>query len=453
MRVEASSPVQNANDPAPSDHDVVVVGAGLAGLTAGLVVARAGLDVAILDSRRPGGRAAVTTVDPGVVFNGGPRALYRGGPAMRVLTSFGITPLGPVAPTAGSCRRDGAVFPLPDTPLGLLRSPMLSGRGKVRAGQLLASLQRIKAERYDHHTVAAWLEEARLPDDARDLVRSIVRLATYTNADDELAAGVAIRQVQQVLRHGVLYLDGGFQQLVDALSDAFVRAGGSLIADRAVRSIHPADSQRPAESRRWTVRTRSGDLSADAVVVAAGGPDAAESLLPVPLDRRGLGNPAEVACLELALRRPPERRLLLGLDEPYYLSTHTPPADLAPPGITVVHVARYGVRSSAEDRGGLWDHAEAAGIRDDDVVAQRFLHRMVVTGGIPTATGGGVAGRPSVTVAGAPGCFVAGDWVGDDGLLADASFASAERAATSAIAELVELPRPGRVAGSRPAHG
>jgi hypothetical protein len=58
------------------------------------------------------------------------------------------------------------------------------------------------------------------------------------------------------------------------------------------------------------------------------------------------------------------------------------------------------------------------------VVAQRFLHRMVVSGGVPSAAGGGVAGRPRVQVPGAQGLFLAGDWVGGEGLLADAAVSS-----------------------------
>jgi hypothetical protein len=51
-----------------------------------------------------------------------------------------------------------------------------------------------------------------------------------------------------------------------------------------------------------------------------------------------------------------------------------------------------------------------------------------------TASGGGLAGRPGPRVPDAPGVFVVGDWVGGDGMLLDASLASAEGAA----AELAE---------------
>ena len=50
-----------------------------------------------------------------------------------------------------------------------------------------------------------------------------------------------------------------------------------------------------------------------------------------------------------------------------------------------------------------------------------------------TAAAGGTAGRPGPAVPGVRGLFVAGDWVGAEGLLADASVASAARAADLAV--------------------
>jgi thioredoxin reductase len=58
---------------------------------------------------------------------------------------------------------------------------------------------------------------------------------------------------------------------------------------------------------------------------------------------------------------------------------------------------------------------------------------MVVAGSLPTATRGGLAGRPAVSDTGVPGVWMAGDWVGPVGHLLDASVASAEAAATAAV--------------------
>ena len=59
------------------------------------------------------------------------------------------------------------------------------------------------------------------------------------------------------------------------------------------------------------------------------------------------------------------------------------------------------------------------------VARASFLRRMTVTSVLPTAIRGGLAGRPGPVVAEHPGVFLAGDWVGPVGMLADASLASA----------------------------
>jgi len=168
------------------------------------------------------------------------------------------------------------------------------------------------------------------------------------------------------------------------------------------------------------------------VVLATGGPDAARALVPTDPGWR-LGPEATAACLDLGLRHVPPTPLLFALDEPLYLSTHAPSARLAPPGAALVHVLRYGARSSDEDRDRLWRFAAQAGIRSDDVVVERFLHRMTVSHGLPVP-GPGLAGRPSPAVAQMPGLFVAGDWVGPVGMLADAAVVSGRAAGEVAAA-------------------
>ena len=64
----------------------------------------------------------------------------------------------------------------------------------------------------------------------------------------------------------------------------------------------------------------------------------------------------------------------------------------------------------------------------DVIVERRFLPRMAVVSALATAVDGGLSGRPDVAVPETPGLFLAGDWVGPDGWLADSSLASGRRA-------------------------
>ena len=75
-------------------------------------------------------------------------------------------------------------------------------------------------------------------------------------------------------------------------------------------------------------------------------------------------------------------------------------------------------------------------------MTERFLHRMVVA----TLHRGRARVWPDDRRSrrGAPGVFVAGDWVGPIGMLSDASFASAEAAALAAVAHVTRARTPAR---------
>ena len=73
----------------------------------------------------------------------------------------------------------------------------------------------------------------------------------------------------------------------------------------------------------------------------------------------------------------------------------------------------------------------------ETVVYRRFLPDMVVMNAMPLARLDGTRERPSPEVADVRGLFVAGDWVGNEGLLVDASLASAKLAAEMIAAQPV----------------
>src|SRR5262249_18977053 len=141
----------------------------------------------------------------------------------------------------------------------------------------------------------------------------------------------------------------------------------------------------------------------------------------------------------------PAGRFALGIDAPLYLSVHSATARLAPEGAAVIHVAKYLGAAPASDAAAVERELEVAldlvqpGWKES-LVHHRFLRDQVVSHALPAAAAGGTHGRPAPRVPEVTGLFVAGDWVGAEGLLADASLASARAAATAAIAEVGREP-------------
>ncbi len=407
------------------DVEIVVVGAGLAGLTAATVAARRGSSVAVLDLRSVGGRARSDQRD-GFVLNQGPHALYRAGRGAEVLARLGVRYHGatPFPVAAGYRATTGDLGRLPTSASSLLRSPLVGLADKVRLGRLLAGLSKLDAAAVASVSAAEWIASLGLSADGVAVLSALARVATYAGDLELVSADAAVGQLRLAATGNVLYLDGGWQTLVDGLAAAASTAGVRLLEGERVLEV------RAGAPGRWEVTTATRKVRAASVVVAAGGPAAARALLPDAPDWE-LGPPATAACLDLGLRTPPPTKVAYGLDAPLYFSTHGPRANLAPNGGAVVHVMRYGARTSAEDRADLWTFARACGVREDQVVVRRFLHAMLVCPALP-GPGRGLAGRPGPTATGTPGLFLAGDWVGPEGLLADAALASGEVAGQAA---------------------
>ncbi len=412
-------------------HHVVVVGGGLAGLTAAANAARSGASVTVLEARsRPGGRARSEHRPGGGVFNEGPHALYAGLAGWQELAALGIEPRGQRPALHAWGRWQGRIDRLPGTTLDAVRTRLVGLRAKAELARLLANPRRALAGDLSG-SLADWIDRVAGDPGARALLVMIGRTSTYAADPTAIAASVAVPQIVGAIDDGVRYLDGGWQQLVDALRTVATNAGVVIDADAKAEAITHADG-------RWQVRTNGHDVAADAVIIAAGGPGHAARLLadhsPSLGEHAASVEPVLMASLDLHLARLPlgDRRACFALDAPLYFSAHTPAANLAPHG-EVVHVAWYGAaddttESTLEE---FCDEVQP-GWRDH-VVDRRFGRRLVVAHALPSAPDG-LAGRFGPRIDGCPGVFVAGDWVGSRGLLGDAAIASGADAASLACA-------------------
>jgi len=111
-------------------------------------------------------------------------------------------------------------------------------------------------------------------------------------------------------------------------------------------------------------------------------------------------------------------------------------AKLAPEGGALIQVARYLTpeENGSDFRDSLENLLELMqpGWRQH-LVHQRFLPNMVVANRIPLAVEDGLNGRPDAALTNR--IFLAGDWIGPTGWLAEASFSSARAAARRILAQ------------------
>ena len=389
--------------------DVVVIGGGLAGLTAAAVVAEAGRSVVVVEQLGEVGGAARSTITDGFTFNRGPHALTAGGPAVRILQALGVTISGGKPPFDARLVFADRAEIAPAGAVSLLRTKALSPREKVEVGKLFGHIPKLNASGYATTSTSDWVAGAVRSTRVSELVHSLVRLATYSHAPDRLSADLAILKLQAALRgDGVIYVDGGWQSLVDQLR---ARSGVRIVTGEGLHELPDAP----------------------AVIVAVGGPAGAADLLSTSFD---VGPAATVSCLDLGLRRRPTHDLVIGGDVPFYFSNHSAVADLAPRGSWHAAVVQYMGESDEPDAAAIEAFARLAGVRDDDVVVRRRLHQMTASTSIPTATRGGLVGRSGIADSGHDNVFLAGDWIGPVGHLSDASVASGQAAANAALVAL-----------------
>jgi phytoene dehydrogenase-like protein len=379
----------------------IVIGGGLAGLTAANALADGGGKVTLFEqSERLGGRAA-TRHERGYLLNLGPHALYADGRAVRTFREWGIPFSGrrPMVRGRGWLVRGGERFPVFETPGGLLRTRLFGWGEKFEAAAMLRKLQSGRAPAGE--SMDAWLNRQTRSESVREFAASLVRVSTYCADLENLSAAAALTQVAMAFRGGVLYLDDGWQTLVDGLAARAQRLGVEI------RTGAPFDDLKSAR--------------ADGVVLAVS-PEAVERIADVRLPPL---RPIRMAALTLGLRRVPPgaATFALAIDRPLYLSVHSATARLAPEGAALVHIGQY--LGEPADRAELEAFADlnVPGWRDEAEVVQ-FLPNLTVSHAAPAPEG-----RPDVGALNRPGVAIAGDWVGPEGMLADAAVTCGLRAA------------------------
>ncbi len=416
--------------------DLQIVGAGLAGLIAANAALDEGLSVRLIEKQTHVGGRAISRSKDGHVLNQGPHALYTGGALDRALQRFGLSFDG-APPQLDGARGviDDTEGLLPGGPLSLFRSTLLTARSKLAMAGFFARLGRIDDAALGAITADRWIDGITDRDDLRKLLRGIVILTTYNSATDLMSADAVVAALRDGLGPGVRYIDGGWQTMVDALERRLgVHAGGRL--DRVYGGVTEV---LPAGDGGWFCRVDDRRLTGRSLLIAAGAPAVVDRLTGTTDLAAAAGPPVMASVLDLGLRSKPDTSVFMDFSTAgpvLYYSEHSVAGGMAPAGGALVSVARYqppeDTMGPDESKAVLHRHATRAGIDARDVVMERYLHRLPVAWGTPMAANGGLSGRPDAVVGGHPGLYVAGDWVGNEGLLANASVASALRSVTHA---------------------
>ncbi len=410
---------------------VAVVGGGIAGLVAATALARRGLQPILFETAHEFGGRGQTRVVDGFHFNQGPHALYIGGAFHAALTAFGLAAPGRRLALANAL----ALWEAGDHPLptGLAPGQAAPPLSAAEVDGLAEAFARIVGGAGEAGTPLRAFTGA-LPPAVRTVIEAFVRLSTYAHAPEDIDAKAALDQ-QRLSFSGVIYVDGGWRTLVSQLVDAATAAGVRLRPEHRVGAVR-------RQGGAWRIELADGATARFDAVVLAATPAAAIELIedsPAVAAAAQATRPVRTMGLDLGLASvTPGAEYALGMDVPLYMSLHSAVADLAPPGGGLLHLGRYLAPDEAPDAGHIRALEQLAdrlqpGWRDRLIHRQRLVG-ITVAHDLPHWRSGGR--RAPVVAPDAPGLFLAGDWVGDEGLLSDASAASAVVAAREAAAFL-----------------
>lgn len=436
--------IENDDNP-----EVIVIGGGLAGLTTAALLARSGKSVTLFEqsSSEIGGRAR-TLIHDGYYFNQGPHALFVADVGAKLLQELGASYTGGIPLDTGYEIKDAKKYRLlVNDSSNSMTQASESSTGKVFA-QLSDLLKKADFTELDSVSVQEWVDRNFHDVDSVALMKALIRLTTYANDPEIQGAGSALHQFQVYNQGGVMYLDGGWQTLVDGIVAAAKNAKARIVMGKKATKVQRNGSG-------WLVTLIDHSQISAKILVIATGPHEAEALFnegekPEALSKAVKeAKPVRLACLDVALSDLPQKDALfaLGIDSPLYFSVHSASAELAPPNGALIHVAKY-LGTSIKPNPGE-DEKELEELLDlmqpgwrEVVVKRRPLPSMVVSNALVTAANGGLSSRPDPRID--DGLYVVGDWVGSEGLLSNASFASAKRAA-----QLIQNELAGDVKGSQ----
>lgn len=410
--------------------DCIIIGGGIAGLTAATFLAKTGKSVLLLEKSRIMGGRGITTEKEGNHLNLGPHALYSEGESIKTLSELGIEIQGGNPNINGGLIHQGQMRVLPTEPIPLLTSQIFSWKGKLELTRFYMNLKKLVQETNENMTFEQWLHQHIMEENAKKFLRMLVRLSTYCHDPHLIQAKSAFQQLQLGKS---IYIHGGWQVLVDSLIKQAISAGVVIKKGTSVHQIN-------GESPHFSVDIEGNQPYLAKNIISTASPSETRRMLRAYESSPSLSLldelvPVRAACLDIVLNHlpNPDHSFVLSMDQPLYFSNHSAVARLGKDGNQVVHVLKYlsanHQQSETEDRRELEDFIDKIqpGWKKH-VVYERFLSRMTVTH-LPKT------GLHSSEDKNQPlyGFYLAGDWVGSEGMLADRSFISAKKAAQAVM--------------------
>src|SRR5918992_914905 len=228
-----------------SAADVVVIGGGLAGLAVTTFLARAGKAVMLFEqsTKEIGGRARTSVFDE-FYFNQGPHALYLSDAGAAVLRELGIAYTGGKPQTTKYDIINGKKYRLLiGSGSSVVGTKSLEASTENMINQFFDSFNEFDFTKLENVSVQEWIGGNVQDADAVEIIKAFVRLNTYGNDPAIQSTGSVLHQFQIYNLGGVMYLDGGWQTIVDGLVAAATNAKARVVMGKKATKVQRSNSE------------------------------------------------------------------------------------------------------------------------------------------------------------------------------------------------------------------
>ncbi|MDD9269346.1 NAD(P)/FAD-dependent oxidoreductase [Paenibacillus sp. GCM10023248] len=407
--------------------DVVVVGGGIAGLTAAIYAAIAGKQTVLIEKQNRLGGRAISNKKKGAYFNLGAHSLYKGD-AYDTFQELGLALQGKRPSSFAYGVWKGKLNTLPSDLKSLFTTPLLSWKGKMEFASCLMKVKKADTRQFDRISIREWVEGNLRDPMVRNIFYSLLRAASYVVGPDLPAAGPVLKQLQNALK-GALYLDRGWGELIEEMRKKASDLGVQLLINTKVSSI---------DTRGGIVRQvlfEDGTKIDTHHVILATSPTIANELVPFA-EKTAIHTWKEqaievtAACLDVALKRlpKPKQQFAYGIDQTILLSNYSRAAYLSDDSAQVISLIKYQGKEPDPDK----DLQELEGVLDlmqpgwrEELIVKQYLPKMTVCHDFMHMKR---RENPGPAVPEVQGLYVAGEWASHGEVLVDAATASAKRA-------------------------
>jgi phytoene dehydrogenase-like protein len=412
--------------------DVVIVGGGLAGFVAANFLAKTDLSILILEKgKMVGGRARTNQIRE-QYFNLGPHALYKKGKAKSILEELDVELRGKSPNLGGILVEKNMEYTAPFTPLGLVTTSYLNWKERIIWARALMKVISINTEELAQQSFKQWVQKTVGSEKVQSLLYLLGRLSTYCHAPEKASAKLMISHVK-IAMGGVLYLDGGWQTIIDQLHNKAVTLGVQIQSRTGVKQIEPV------EHDYFKLVLANNDEIHGKYVICTSGPHELNKMLGEKIShpqREFFSQITTVrgATLDVALTQLPNPRQLfaMGITDPYYFSVHSNYARLSDDTKnSILHVFKYHHSD---------DHIDGNKIRIEleqflerlqpgwqkHIITSRFIPQITVNQRLPQIGDEQKLSRFKTEI---PGLYIAGDWASFDSILSAGAVNSGKQAA------------------------